>query len=69
MIQSISEWPWQTIVFVITFGITILDMIRLLSLAFGKGVHVPFQSLLDQWYVFHPCFFYQIYWWSTNYIL
>lgn len=66
MIQSISEWPWQTIVWVITTGVT---TIRLLSIAFGRGVEAPFQKLFDQWYIFHPCWFYQVWWWYVNYIL
>lgn len=67
--MSITEWPWQTIVFVFTLGITIINIIRLTSIGFGNGVKAPFQEFLDQWWFFYPCFFYQVWWWSVNYIL
>lgn len=52
------------IIFVITFGCTILYF--LLFLSQGK-MGLPHYKWLDitKWYFFIPIFFYQVYWWST----
>jgi hypothetical protein len=63
------------IIFVVTLGITILNLIKLIGLMFGNTITLPFRKFeyitfsFDIWWVLIPSYFYQVYWWSQYFNL
>jgi hypothetical protein len=63
------------ILFAITLGITILVLIKFISIIVGKreldhaglriGQSIKVLIVPDSWWIFYPCFFYQVYWWCS----
>ncbi len=56
----------QEIIFILTFGITILNMLMTVGNLAGNGFYFPFYRQLDvrSWWIFYPAFFYQVFFWS-----
>lgn len=53
-------------IFVLTFGVVILNLLFIMTL-FGKvPLSLPKSKYLSPtyWWVFYPSFFYQVWWWS-----
>lgn len=59
-------------IFVLTFTITLLNSINILSHTFGKRIVVyPHFKKMDvrEWFMFYPSLLYQVYWWGIYFHL
>ena len=58
-------------IFVLTLGITLLNLIVILTYFAKNTLVLPRAKYLavDIWYIFYPSFFYQVYWWSIYFNL
>lgn len=62
----------MNVIFILTLGITILNLFSITSVIFSKStIDFPHYKLLDvgTWFIFYPSFFYQVYWWSIYFKL
>jgi len=60
-----------TIIFVLTFTVAALNVLKIISIM-SPWSSISLPGLLglkatepERWYVFYPCFFYQVWFWST----
>ena len=57
--------------FVFTMGVTIINLIMVISTTVGVKVIFPYYGIIkaDNPFFLYPSFFYQLYWWSVYFEL
>lgn len=60
----------EQIIFTVTFTISFLNLLKILTIGMGNSLSLPHYKWLDpsSWFFFYPCFLYQTWFWSTKYI-
>jgi len=58
----------KSVIFILTAGMTILNLLVIISLLGKQKLQLPEWGWLSPtgWWIFYPCYFYQIWFWSAR---